>query len=138
MAYYLKHHKISKHSTENDPQVCPDCGAVCKNKEYLEVVHKSACVRNQRAFARKPCPICNELVRQQYMKNHTLNKHNPQNKKPFVCEKCGKGFIQKEKLNDIHMGVKPHKCKYCDAVFNSLGNKRMHERCVHEGYKRNK
>ena len=138
--YYLERHKISKHSTENDPQVCPDCGVLCKNKEYLEIVHKPACVRNQRAIERKPCPICGELVRERYMKIHNY-KHNPQNKKPYVCEKCGKGFMDHQKLKDhlnIHEGIKPYKCKYCNAAFSDAGNKRMHERCVHEGYKRSK
>ena len=54
-------------------------------------------------------------------------------------EHCNKGFITKSKLEDhmnIHLGLKPHVCKYCGTGFADVANKRMHERCAHEGHKR--
>ena len=75
------------------------------------------------------------------MKHHTLVHHTPDHLMPFVCkfENCTKGFVFKGALEqhmNIHLGIKPHKCKYCDAAFADIGNKRMHERCAHEGHKR--
>ena len=132
-------HKITKHSKADDPQICSDCKFVCKNKQHLEL-HKKDCATARKGQMRIPCTQCGQMVRQQYMKNHTLNNHTPEHMKPYVCDKCGKGFMQKDKLDDhmnIHFGIKPHACKYaCGATFRDFGNKRMHERCAHEGHSR--
>ena len=35
-------------------------------------------------------------------------------------------------------GLKPHKCKYCEASFSNVSNKLAHQRSTHEGIKRKK
>ena len=37
---------------------------------------------------------------------------------------------------NIHTGNKPYKCKYCGRGFADMANANMHQKTVHEGYKR--
>lgn len=37
---------------------------------------------------------------------------------------------------NIHTGNKPYKCDYCGRGFADDGNRRMHQKTTHEGYKR--
>ena len=57
--------------------------------------------------------------------------HTPDDQKRFKCDVCGKGFVEKERLedhNNIHTGEKPYKCKFCSSCFASKGTHAMHER----------
>ena len=76
-----------------------------------------------------------------YMSSHMMRFHTPDNLKPFVCKICTKGFLYKNQIDDhmnIHYGLKPHKCKYCDQTFANVSNKLAHQRSTHEGIKRKK
>ena len=65
--------------------------------------------------------------------------HTDNDKKKYKCETCGKGFglstSYKDHLN-IHLGLKPYACKFCNAAFASSGTLVGHVRAVHRGIKR--
>ena len=49
------------------------------------------------------------------------------------------GFVLQKGLDqhmNIHTGNKPYKCDYCGRGFADDGNRRMHQKTTHEGYKR--
>ena len=55
------------------------------------------------------------------------------------CKICEKPFATAGLLNkhmNIHTGVKPYKCQYCEQKFADGSNKIAHEKSVHEGIKR--
>ena len=129
-------HKSTMHG-EKDPQKCPEpnCDFILNNKAHL----KSHMKKHRKPIV--PCQECGRCVRSGDFKHHTLQFHTPEHLKPFVCQICKKGFIYKSKFEDhmnVHLGLKPHKCQYCNSTFADKANKRMHERCSHEGFKRSK
>ena len=74
------------------------------------------------------------------MKGHILSKHSAISDRPFKCEFCGKGFLEKFQLQNhinIHTGEKPYLCKFCGAAFTANGAKFNHEKLVHLNKKNN-
>ena len=70
---------------------------------------------------------------------HPVQVHTEDHLKPFHCKICDKGFAKQYQLDthmNIHTGSKPYKCEYCDKAFSDNGNKAMHEKSVHEGFRR--
>ena len=141
--------------------ICDDCGKVYKSQHSLnahrQVAHcpleKWPCgqcdkildnkgalyAHKKNVHNKKPCTTCGKLFNNQHMKEHILANHTEDHLKPFICKVCNKGFSNKLHLKyhmNLHTGEKPYKCKYCGRAFADTGNCRMHERTVHEGYKR--
>lgn len=87
------------------------------------------------------CPGCGKNVPLKYKYKHDL-MHLPDDKKPYVCRLCDpvKGFVHKSYYNDhqnVHMGIKPHKCELCPNVaYASKANLSAHIRATHQGKKR--
>ena len=83
------------------------------------------------------CPDCGIIVAgSARLNNHKKTVHMKD--KPFKCDICGKGFIQKrflEEHQNVHTGAKPFKCKYCPKAFGSQGTHAGHEKS-HLGIKR--
>ncbi|NXG48365.1 ZBT17 protein, partial [Psilopogon haemacephalus] len=49
--------------------------------------------------------------------------------KPYVCERCGKRFVQSSQLaNHIrhHDNIRPHKCTVCSKAFVNVGDLSKH------------
>jgi|ERR1711874_564191 len=88
-----------------------------------------------------PCPNCYEkFVTRKYLMRHILSKHTPAESKKFFCGQCNKGFNCKRSYSyheNVHKGIKPHKCRYCDMCYQNRSNVRSHERKCHlDLYKR--
>ena len=56
--------------------------------------------------------------------------------KPFVCNHCGKGFVQKSALKRhtilLHTNERPFSCKDCDKTFKLKQHLEQHA-SVHKG-----
>ena len=129
----MKRHMDACH--KDDPKTCEHCGEIYGNEHKLKEHFYQAHSKN----ANKTCETCGKIVSSKSYRSHMINNHTPDHLKPFVCHICKKGFLWKRALEahmNGHYGLKPFKCKYCDANFADVANKRMHERCSHEGHKR--
>ena len=124
------HHKI--HHEEN-PIKCPECPKICKTKYHLDDHIKGT-------HSRIPCEHCGLMIPIRRKERHIQQAHvNPEDRK-YKCDHCGKGFTDRQKLNDhinTHTGERPYVCKYCGKGFANHGNQRAHIRQAHLGQKRN-
>lgn len=85
------------------------------------------------------CNVCSKV----FSKTITLQRHmkmhdsNTVREKKHLCDICGKGFAQKDKLTihyRVHTGDKPYMCSHCDKRFTKKEYLVMHER-IHSGEK---
>ena len=87
-----------------------------------------------------PCEHCGLMIPIRRKERHIQQAHvNPEDRK-YKCDHCGKGFTDRQKLNDhinTHTGERPYICKYCGKGFANHGNQRAHIRQAHLGQKRN-
>ena len=124
------HYKIHH---EEDPQKCPECPKICKTKYHLDDHIKGT-------HSRIPCEHCGLMIPIRRKERHIQQAHvNPEDRK-YKCDHCGKGFTDRQKLNDhinTHTGERPYICKYCGKGFANHGNQRAHIRQAHLGQKRN-
>ena len=121
----LKHHTKTKHDTGDYP--CPECGKVL---DSLFALNKHI-TRVHRASA---CPICGAVLKN--MKLHMQEAHMDDADKKYHCEDCGKGFMDKQRMEghrmNVHIKSQPHKCRYgCENRYNSPSNRNAHERRNH-------
>lgn len=78
------------------------------------------------------------LSEQFKFKERTLHRKNKsQASKNFKCHftQCDKSYRSKENLTlhikNIHMGIKPYKCRMCESVFSHRNGKSYHEKSFH-------
>ena len=115
---------------------CNDCHSVYRFK------HSNSLQRHiEKCHVKYTCDLCGVQGPRRMYDKHMLSFHTPDHLKPFQCTTCDppKGFAVKQSLRDhmnTHTGMKPYKCKQCDAAFNSSGNLAAHKRSVHLGIKR--
>jgi len=149
-------HFREKHSEKGLEKVqCADCGKLLDYwllKNHQAVWHpnaEKAKVKEQKLKDKIPynllkvcCEQCGKEVKKKKMKEHMLNHHTPEDKKPFVCPVCVpvKGFSNKNAIQEhmnIHTGAKPHVCKLCPNVaYSNNANLLAHMRSTHQGIKR--
>jgi len=84
----------------------------------------------------KPCPICGTMFQNLRLHMHTV--HREEKDKKYVCDICGKGFLQKDKLNghnmSVHIKARPFNCRYgCSFSYNDYRNRNAHEKKKHGG-----
>lgn len=123
------------------PFVCIVCN---KDFAYSRYLHTHQ-VRNHRVMIDgellpNQCTFCHKI----FSKLVTLEKHmtdrhfkNKPHEKKHLCDTCGKGFAQKNKLRvhyRTHTGYKPYSCSYCAKAFTKKDYLVMHER-IHSGEK---
>ena len=114
--------------------ICDLCGYVGNT---VRAVYK----HKQRLHSEKiECPDCGKLVVKVEMKQHRL-KHLPESERKWKCAHCGKGFTQKQKLQEhelIHTDERPFSCKYvCGYCCKSQSNLGKHEQiCTNKSFSR--
>ena len=124
----LKSHHKAVHEIRELKCKCDICGKPCVDSNALRVHRKTHTEK------KAPCPICGMKVR--ILKNHMDNVHTKDEDKKFQCQDCGKGFMDKIKLEyhrmNMHLKTKPYNCRYgCDISYNDMSNRNSHERKTH-------
>ena len=83
----------------------------------------------------KICNICGKEVKD-HLARHIQQAHvSPQDRK-HKCEHCGKGFGDRQALNDhinIHTDARPYICDQCGVSYKNNPNLRQHIRRAHLG-----
>ena len=68
------------------------------------------------------------------LNRHLQTVHTDAKYKAFQCQECGKGFSAKDTFNNhlnIHKGIKPFKCDFCETKFQNASNKIAHVKKIH-------
>ena len=66
---------------------------------------------------------------------HIKQNHAEEQEKDFQCAQCGKGFVTRDSYEghlNMHAGVKPIKCRYCDMRYQNRSNAIAHEKKSHK------
>ena len=83
-----------------------------------------------------PCEKCGKLFHTKlYLNRHIKQKHADESEKTFQCAQCGKGFITRDSYEghlNMHAGVKPVQCRYCDLRYQNRSNAIAHEKKAHK------
>ncbi|CAN8003438.1 unnamed protein product [Ixodes hexagonus] len=108
---------------------CPTCGRQFRQNTGLWRhlrTHNPSMPR-----PRYPCTVCNqEFSRLDYLRAHSATHDDPQ-KRRFVCELCGHGFLQSSDLNRhrlIHSAERQFQCTVCERTFSDRSSRNRHER----------
>ncbi|EDS33984.1 gastrula zinc finger protein 5-1 [Culex quinquefasciatus] len=142
------------------PHVCNICGMSFAESSNL-TKHRRKHTGELRNVVGKPnlCPVCGKRFKwttslSKHMKHHTKRKvywcsfpgcgkyyveqrsldihsYSHDDKKPFSCQYCSKGFTQKcnlEKHERVHTGERPFRCNICFKSFAQSGYLVIHQR----------
>ena len=140
MSYY--YHRRDHHVDEGN-WTCDLCEKTVFNK-YNKSVNKYFRTKYRldehikKVHCKKPCDICGKVFGLNQMKKHILQVHTENDKKPFICSVCNKGFISSYRLKNhmnTHTGNKPYICQHCGKGFADHRNMKAHVK-AHNGYKR--
>ncbi|KAL9703861.1 hypothetical protein quinque_007379 [Culex quinquefasciatus] len=134
--------KLRRHSRTHllhKPHVCNICGMSFAESSNL-TKHRRKHTGELRNVVGKPnlCPVCGKRFKwttslSKHMKHHTkhIHSYSHEDKKPFSCQYCSKGFTQKcnlEKHERVHTGEKPFRCNICFKSFAQSGYLVIHQR----------
>ena len=137
--------------------VCDECGELFNRKSaykyHLQSKHseiKYACelcsfktvtnliLQRHRASHSSPTLPCNECGKLFHtgpnLYRHKRNIHTDAKERKFQCKECGKGFSVKSTYDghiNMHKGIKPYKCDYCETPFQNASNKMNHVKRIH-------
>ena len=131
---YTQHIKLCNMKDE-DMFCCDHCDQKFNTKARMERHTK------QHFEPTKQCPHCPKKFHNDYYLQRHMRSHLSDAEKPFNCIDCGKGFLSEKQLEEhmnIHTGLKPHQCSFCDARFSNSSNKRAHEMKRHGVEKKRK
>ena len=122
----LDYHMFKSH--EKNAVYCATCGKKFNHQHFLrkhEAIHSEKTV---------PCQYCGRLYgNEEKLKHHIYNIHPPDEKK-MECSICNKKFRNKQGFEDhmnVHSGLKPYACLYCDTNFQNKANRYAHTRKLH-------
>ncbi|XP_063911178.1 zinc finger protein 239-like [Zophobas morio] len=123
------------------PFICVVCNKSFTYSRYL-LTHQMRYHRVGIEGTPRPnqCNFCSKVFsKAESLQKHLNEKHisvKPSEKK-HLCDLCGKGFTQKNKLDihyRVHTGIKPYTCGHCNKCFTKKDYLVMHER-THTGEK---
>ena len=126
-------HQWKKHVSfhHNDRTfACKLCDKTWKNKNLLSVhIGRDHCEPAQ-------CEHCPKMFRnKENLRKHILRMHTENDKKPHICDICGKGFASSQHLINhrrIHTKDKLFYCRVCSYSCVVQVNRDKHERNVHK------
>lgn len=117
----MRLHVRFKH--KEGPIVCDVCGKTCSNSNSLYVHQKWAHYK-----PKFECEICHRrMVTQENLDQHILLQH--ERRESFVCEECGKSFLENHRLKQhmmTHTGDRPYDCHICGKAFARRTSYRQH------------
>jgi KRAB domain-containing zinc finger protein len=123
------YHVKTAHLEEHELFKCPHCPSTFRDKGVYEhhlPLHFDPTL---------PCPHCDKMFKtKHYLRNHMRAAHVPDEMKKFVCGQCGKGFTERNTYEghvNMHLGLKPYRCRYCDMRYQNASNKLNHEKSRH-------
>jgi len=128
---WYQNHMDTWHKVGHLP--CEICGKMLASEKTLKrhlYLHKLVDIT---------CEHCGEkFTKKAFYKRHMISKHGPEDKKPYYCSQCNKGFMSSQPYSthmNGHTGKKPHKCKFCDRCFADSNNCRKHMKQAHPEYR---
>eukprot|EP00088_Acartia_fossae_P004585 TRINITY_DN11973_c0_g1_i1.p1 TRINITY_DN11973_c0_g1~~TRINITY_DN11973_c0_g1_i1.p1 ORF type:complete len:532 (-),score=107.87 TRINITY_DN11973_c0_g1_i1:32-1627(-) len=129
------HQKTKDEMSENKPAPAPpsfQCNECGKTLGSVQILANHMSLHKPPEL---PCPICGKLFHnKKYVDRHAKSAHVQQQDMRFNCDLCGKGFTDKKKLEqhtNVHLNLKPYKCRWCDRAYQNVANQNAHERTIH-------
>ena len=125
--YY--YHQAQHHT----PVACQECGKTFVGRSKL----KSHKLHDHIHMLK--CDLCSsEFKTVPALTNHKKRVHVDDKDKAFICQLCGKGFIDARPLRvhmtNMHIKDRPHECRFgCGMRYNDRSNMRAHEKKKHGG-----
>lgn len=119
---------------ENDlPFLCSTCGDRFVTKTFLTYHTRDKHPSDSDTQEGYACPLCGMRFAKSYNLRAHKDIHHTKNG-PLTCKICQRVFKRRVCLAQhmkIHSGVKPYKCRFCDASFAQAASKKGHERNKH-------
>jgi len=125
----LMYHKRVTHDDVSTLYSCTVCGKKTYNKRNHE---RHASLHLPPTI---PCDQCAKMFHNKiYLQRHISSQHTAYEDMPFKCDQCGKGFNLANQLEfhmNMHLNLKPFKCRYCNNCYQNPSNCMSHEKKSH-------
>ncbi|XP_026325665.1 zinc finger protein OZF-like [Hyposmocoma kahamanoa] len=126
----LNKHRISGCSIDLKP--CPACGTNFSGQESLQTHIEEVHWKTDNAFKCSKCSktYSSERLLKIHLREHRRSQRTGEGVTPsFMCEVCGRSFMDRKYLRDhqrLHTGDKPYQCDVCSKTFRLPSTHRAH------------